>query len=102
MSFRTASVIQQFFLDSAMVKNGSLIELAWRTSGKFERLASRGMVLIGALVFFYTHPHKNTVFFCLVIILGPNLLSKDPGRVILPLPGVGGMSPNMLLPLCET
>lgn len=85
-----------------MVKNGSLIELAWRTSGKFERLASRGMVLIGALVFFYSHPHKNTVFFCLVIILGPNLLSKDPGRVILPLPGVGGMSPNMLLPLCET
>lgn len=85
-----------------MVKNGSMIELAWRISGKFERLASRGMVLIGALVFFYTHPHKNTVFFCLVIILGPNLLSKDPGRVILPLPGVGGMSPNMLLPLCET
>lgn len=64
MSFRTASVIQQFFLDSAMVKNGSMIELAWRISGKFERLASRGMVLIGALVFFYTHPHKNRVFFC--------------------------------------
>lgn len=85
-----------------MVKNGSMIELAWRISGKFERLVGRGMVLIGALVFFYTRPHKNTVFSVLVIILGPNLLSKDPGRVILPLPGVGGMSPNMLLPLCET
>lgn len=51
MSFRTASVIQQFFLDSAMVKNGSMIELAWRISGKFERLVGRGMVLIGELVF---------------------------------------------------
>lgn len=68
-----------------MVKNGSMIELAWRISGKFERLVGRGMF-----------------FSVLVIILGPNLLSKDPGRVILPLPGVGGMSPNMLLPLCET
>lgn len=85
-----------------MVKNGSMIELAWRISGKFERLASRGMVLIGELVFFYKCPNKIQSFSVLVIILGPNLLSKDPGRVILPLPGVGGMSPNMLLPLCET
>lgn len=56
MSFRTVSVIQQVFLDSAMVKNGSLIELAWRISGKFERLVGRGMVLIGALrgIFLYT------------------------------------------------
>lgn len=82
------------------------MELAGRISGKFERLIwgrGGGEVLIGALVLFYTWYTLKIQFFpVLVIILGLNLLSKDPGRVILPLPGVGGMSPNMLLPLCET
>lgn len=86
------------FLDSAMVKKR-------RISGKFERLVDGG----GGVgfdrstgIFLYMYTWKIQSFSVWITILGPNLLSKDPGRVILPLPGVGGMSPNMLLPLCET
>lgn len=79
------------------------MELAWRISGKFERFVWGGLGFDRSTgIFLYLYTLKIQFFSVLVIILGLNLLSKDPGRVILPLPGVGGMSPNMLLPLCET
>lgn len=81
------------------------MELAGRISGKFERLIwgrGGGGFDRSTGIFLYMYTWKIQFFSVWVIIFGLNLLSKDPGRVILPLPGVGGMSPNMLLPLCET
>lgn len=65
MSFRTASVIQQFFFRLSNGEKRKYDRIGLEDFREIrKRLVGRGMVLIGALVFFYTHPHKNRVFFC--------------------------------------